>query len=386
MHYNNTDKKRPQLSAEENSSPLPVSFNDIFANSLDAIFINELEEDGLPGKFVYVNNIFCWRSGYTREELLSMSPLELMDQEMQTTASALARELMLNGRILFEAPYIAKDGCKLISETGTHRFKFGNKDMMLSIIRDISGRRQNEERMLHAIKMETVCRLAGGIAHEFNNILMGISGYSQLALRHLKDNTSLKRDLELISELADRAAELTRQLLTFAGRQPIDPSNADVNEIVSEAADMLEHITISQDAELILTLTAETEKICIDQNQIKQVLLNIVINACDAMLAGGTITLKTSEAIIAPETQVPVTGLKPGRYVQISITDTGCGMDEEIRQHIFEPFFTTRACGEGTGLGLSTAHSIIEQHKGGIGVTSKPGKGTTLDIYLPRSV
>ncbi len=386
MYYGDIYKKGPELPAGKSSLPLPANFNDIFANGLDAIFINELKEDGLPGKFVYINNIFCQRSGYTREELLSMSQLELMDQDTQMAASDLARELMLNGGILFESSYIAKDGCKLISETGIHRFKSGNKDMAVSIVRDISGRRQNEERMLHAVKMETVCRLAGGIAHEFNNILMGISGYSQLALRRLKDNTSLARDLELISELADRAAELTRQLLTFAGRQPIDPSDADINEVVSEAAGMLGHITISQNAELILTLTAETEKIRIDRNQIKQVLLNIVINACDAMLAGGRITLKTSETIIAPETRVSVTGLKPGRYVQLSVTDTGCGMDEEIRQHIFEPFFTTRACGEGTGLGLATAHSIIEQHKGGIGVTSKPGKGTTLDIYLPRSV
>ncbi|MDD3925466.1 MAG: ATP-binding protein [bacterium] len=384
MHCNSNKAIEISLPIEGVASKIPMCFNDMFASSPDAISINAVREDGLPGSFLYVNEVACQRSGYSREEMLSMSPVDLMDKDIRMDVPRLACEFMRKGRIVFEAVYVAKDGRKLPSEISIHRFKVGDGELALSVVRDISKRRQAEEQMLQAVKMETVCRLAGGIAHEFNNILMGISGYSQLALRRLESDNPLTRDLGLISELADRAAELTRQLLTFARRQPINPSEANINEVISDTSSMLGHIAVSQDAELVLKLKAGPEKLKVDQQQIKQVLLNMVINACDAMPNGGTVTLETSEVLIEDGSHAPVPCLKPGRYVLISVKDTGCGMDEETQQHIFEPFFTTRACGEGTGLGLATAHSIIEQHKGFIGVSSRPGNGTTLSIYLPR--
>jgi two-component system cell cycle sensor histidine kinase/response regulator CckA len=251
------------------------------------------------------------------------------------------------------------------------------------MVEDITEQKRLETQFLHSQKMETIGRLAGGIAHDFNNILMVIKGYSQLSLAEMKKNDPLKPNIEEIRKATERAVDLTRQLLAFSRRQIMDMKVLDLNNVVRDLEKMLRRI-IGEDIELVTALADEVGSVKVDPGQIEQVLLNLAVNARDAMPSGGRLTLETSNVELDEEYCRIHISVKPGPYVMLSISDTGCGMLPDVKERIFEPFFTTKEKGNGTGLGLSTVYGIVKQSGGNIWVYSEPGQGTTFKIYLPR--
>ncbi len=242
--------------------------------------------------------------------------------------------------------------------------------------------RQSEARLIQARKMESVGRLAGGIAHDFNNLLTAIIGYSDLVLQELDPEHGSRRDIEEILRAAERAGGLTRQLLAFSRRQVLQPERVDLNAVVADIDRMLRRL-IGEDIELVSRLHGELEPIVADPGQIEQVIVNLVVNARDAMPRGGRIEIETANFQCSAPLRVESGMLAPGRYVALRVADTGIGMDDETRSQIFEPFFTTKEATGGTGLGLASAYGIISQSRGQIDVVSRLGEGSAFTIYLP---
>ena len=249
---------------------------------------------------------------------------------------------------------------------------------------DITERLQLENQLRQAQKLESVGRLAGGVAHDFNNLLTVINGYSDFLLDRLKSPDPLRPYAEAISNAGERAASLIEQLLAFSRKQMIEPKVLDLNTTIRESVPMLERL-IGEDIALEAHLDATLGQVMADPNQVQQVIMNLAVNARDAMVDGGTLDIETMNGEINEESSASLqSAAPPGRYVLMSVTDTGQGMDETIREHIFEPFFTTKEVGKGTGLGLSTVYGIIRQSGGWIDVQSEVGVGTSFKIYFPR--
>jgi PAS domain S-box-containing protein len=255
----------------------------------------------------------------------------------------------------------------------------GNVIGAISVIADITDRRKLEEQFRQAQKMEAVGRLAGGVAHDFNNLLTVITGYTQMILDGLEEQNSLRSYVEEIVHASDSAAALTNQLLAFSRRQIVKPQVLDLNTLV-EGMDNLLHRLIGEDVELVTKLGQGLPRVRVDAGQFQQVMMNLAVNARDAMPEGGMMTIATAAASLdqpGPE------GLAAGNYVLLSVSDNGRGMSEETRSRIFEPFFTTKGRGKGTGLGLSTVYGIVKQAGGEVTADSEIGGGTTFRIYLP---
>ncbi len=265
--------------------------------------------------------------------------------------------------------------------------KIGN---LLAVSRDITQSRQAEEekavlesQLFQAQKMESVGRLAGGVAHDFNNMLTIISGYSNLGIMEAAPGSSLSSYFGEIVKTSDRSAKLTNQLLAFARKQTIAPRIVDLNATITEMLKMLQRL-IGEDINLVLKLASKLWPVMLDPSQIDQILANLCVNARDAITGNGIITIETKDVTIDKAFCAHNVDAVPGEFVRLSTTDNGCGMDQETQLHIYEPFFTTKGVGEGTGLGLATIFGIVKQNKGFITVSSKPGTGTTFHIYFPR--
>jgi len=240
-----------------------------------------------------------------------------------------------------------------------------------------------EAQLQQAKKMESVGRLAGGVAHDFNNMLGVIIGHTEFAMDQVTPGQALHADLEEIRKAAKRSADLTRQLLAFARKQTIAPKVLDLNATVDGMLTMLKRL-ISEDVELVWQPGAGLWPVRVDPSQVDQILANLCINARDAISGGGKVVIKTENTVFNRTACAGKPGLVPGEYVGLTVSDDGCGMDEETLSHIFEPFFTTKKAGEGTGLGLATVYGIVKQNNGWIDVSSEPDQGATFTIYLPR--
>jgi PAS domain S-box-containing protein len=336
----------------------------------------------------YVNPFLSHITGYAPEEMVGKDWCDFAPEEERSPLRGVFRGLLEQGlHAHYENPIVTKTGAKrLIAWTNTVlRNAAGQPTGTLSIGEDITERHQLEAQLRQAQKMEAMGRLAGGVAHDFNNVLTAIYAYVELIREELPEGSPAHKDLGEVRKAAERATALTRQLLAFSRQQLLESRILDLNELVAEFENMLRRV-IGEDVDLRLTLGTDTGNVRADPGQLHQVIMNLVINARDAMPQGGTLILETGNADLTEQHaqaqgHQPVT---PGRYVMLAVSDTGTGMTPEVQAHIFEPFFTTKERGKGTGLGLSTVYGIVRQSGGHIWVYTEPGRGTTFKVYLPR--
>ncbi len=340
------------------------------------------------------NEAFCEMLGYSATELSKMTYLDLTPEQWHLQEQEIVdRQILVNGfSNVYEKEYRRKDGSIFPVELRAFlvRNALGEEEAMWAIVRDLTERKRagkiqkDLENQLHqAQKMESVGRLAGGVAHDYNNMLSVILGYAQMGLEKTEPDSSLHDDLCAILDAAKRSAAITRQLLAFARKQTIAPQILDLNETIQGMLKMLRRL-IGEDVRLTWIPAPCLWPVMIDPSQIDQLLANLCVNARDAIIGVGKITIETNMIAFDHEYCTAHAATKPGDYVMLVVSDNGCGMEREILDKIFEPFFTTKAFGQGTGLGLATVYGIVKQNSGFINVYSEPEKGTTFKIYLPR--
>lgn len=370
------ERNRAEIASRESQG----RFDDLFEHTKDILFTVDLE-----GRVTSVNK--------TAEEVLGWSRSEALEQNIKNLVApehvALCTEMMrriLNEEPLqpFEIVMLGKDGRKVLLEVSARLLRSdGKKSGVQGIARDVTERRNLEYMVRQSQKLEAVGRLSGGLAHDFNNLLCVISGYTELLTQSVKPNDVAVQHLTQIRKATNSAAALTRQLLAFSRRQVFHPRIVELNATVVDIEKLLGRL-IDERIEFYVVLDSALGRVCVDPVQIEQVIINVALNARDAMPHGGRLTIETSNIDFDVDHQSKNSFIPAGKYVRLSMTDTGCGMSEETQSHIFEPFYTTKDLGNGTGLGLATVYGIVKQSGGYIGVQSEEGRGTTFKVYLPR--
>ncbi|HEX7422539.1 MAG TPA: PAS domain S-box protein [Terriglobales bacterium] len=339
----------------------------------------------LGGRFLDVNPALITMLGHgSVEDLLQLDvrrEVFVNPQELDRLTEDYRRTGSLNG---VEVQWRRKDGRVIIVRlSGCAATITDEPEEVLELIaEDITDRRQLEEQLRQSQKMDAVGRLAGGVAHDFNNLLMVINGYTEVLLEQLEKGSAMHHKVQSIQQAADRAATLTRQLLAFSRKQLLELKVVDVNTVIGDMERLLRPL-IGENIELVTRLSSEAGHTRADAGQLEQVIMNLVVNAKDAMPEGGKLTVQSSDVTVRQNFREH-RFVQPGRYAVISVADTGCGMDKETQSRIFEPFFTTKEKGKGTGLGLSTVYGIVKQTSGYVFAQSEPGAGTTFYVYLPR--
>ncbi len=336
--------------------------------------------------FRFVNRRFCEMSGYSFHELVDngMQPSDLIHAEDKKRVEELMRN-RLTGKVEYTGTTfraIRKDGQIVILKGMSSLLMYDGRPAIAGTVVDITREQTLESQLRQAQKMEAIGTLAGGVAHDFNNILTAIIGYGKLLEMKMGRSDPLKAYVSHILTSSERAANLTRNLLTFSRKQVIELKPADLNKIVAGIARLLKSL-LTEDVELKIISSGHEIAIMADVSQIEQILLNLASNANDAMPNGGMLTIETKEIVAEDSAIEGYEHVKPGRYAVIIVRDTGTGIDKDARNKIFEPFFTTKEVGKGTGLGLSIVHGVVEQHHGYITVNTEPGHGTVFSVYIP---
>jgi len=322
--------------------------------------------------------------GWCASEVLGR-PNPLIPDDRQAEYVALrGRELQGEALSGIETCCQRKDGSPLTVTLSTVPIQDSEGHLCgtMCVLIDITEAKRLQRQFLHAQKMDAMGQLAGGIAHDFNNLLTVLIGYSELVLDRIPDRPDVAADIEEIRKAGERASQLTRRLLMFSRKQPLAPQVLDLNQVVGSFEKMLRRI-ISEAIRLEIVAAPSLGRTKVDPGEVEQLLMNLVVNARDAMPQGGTLTIATANVVLDREFTRGHVGAEPGRYVSLTVQDTGCGMKPDVLARVFEPFFTTKGPGKGTGLGLSTVYRLVKQSRGYITVESAPGVGTTVTTYLP---
>jgi PAS domain S-box-containing protein len=323
--------------------------------------------------------------GWTPEQMTGRSIFDFMHPEDAERVGGRLREALdrpgmsVGGEVRF---HHADGSWRIMEGVGVNRLADPAVAGIVVNVRDITERRKLEEQLRQAQKMEAVGQLAGGVAHDFNNLLTAILGYCNLMLDEMPEEDPLRPDLLEIQSAGDRAASLTRQLLAFSRRQMLQPQVVDINTLVEQLEKLLRRL-ISEDVELVTRLAPGLRTVVVDPASVEQILVNLAVNARDAMPAGGRLTVETANVDLDETYAVTHVTMRPGPYVMLAVGDTGEGMDAATRARVFEPFFTTKEQGKGSGLGLATVYGMVKQSGGYVWVYSEPGHGTIFKVYLP---
>ncbi len=364
--------------AEEALRKSEEKYRLLIENSNEAIFII------MDGKIKYANLHTEQMIGYGMEELSSISFINLVVSEDRNMVLELQEGCLQgeNPSINYSFRIINKQGVTLWVETNSVGMNWDNEPAILNSMRNMTKQKRTEARLFQAQKMESIGTLAGGIAHDFNNLLMGIQGHASLALLHMEPQNANFEHLKTIETLVMSGADLTKQLLGFARGGKYEVKTVDLNLLIQKTSETIGRT--KKEIKIHRNFQNDLWPVEIDHGQIEQVLLNLYVNAWQAMPGGGNLYLETKNVFVEESRFKPYVTMN-GHYVKISVTDTGVGMDEKTKERIFEPFFTTKEMGRGTGLGLASVYGIIKNHNGFINVYSEKGQGTTFNIYLPAS-
>jgi len=366
-----TDQKQ----AEESLRRSEQKFRSYVDHAPDGIFVaNE------QGQYIDVNPAACRITGYPKEELVGKGIIDMIPPEEQAKAIKHFETVVKTGSVAGDTPieFLRKDGSRGYWTVDGVRL---SDTRFLGFVKDVTDRKKLEQQLRQAQRMEAIGHLAGGIAHDFNNLLTVINGYSELVLNRLSRNDYGFNELQQIQQAGERAQSLTRQLLAFSRKQILQPQVLNLNQLLAEMEKMLRRL-IGEDIGLVSVYSPDLRFIMADPSQLEQVVLNLAVNARDAMPAGGKLTLETKNVYLDETYAQNHADAEVGMHVMLAISDNGQGMDRETLVRIFDPFFTTKEVGKGTGLGLATVYGIVKQSGGSIYVYSEPGQGTTFKIYF----
>jgi len=368
--------RRAHLAHQESEA----RYRDLFNSASDATFIYDL-----TGKLLAANDVACERLGYNRDELLRMTIEDIDAPEQAPQVVERIEDLRRRERLVFETFQVRADGSKIPVEVSSRLIDYRGQQAVLSDSRDISERLEMEEQLQRNERLAAVGQLAGGIAHDFRNFLTTIILYAGMPSRKVGLDPQIENALEVITSEAQQASDLVQQILDFSGRSAMQTQPVDLVEFIEEGADILQQ-TIPENIRVTLAIGSSAAAVEADPTRIQQVLMNLALNARDAMPEGGDLEIALSTTTIPPSGDPPVPGMEPGDWVCLTVSDTGTGMTEKVKDRIFEPFFTTKAPGKGTGLGLAQVYGIVQQHHGAIDVETELGVGSSFHVYLPVHV
>lgn len=366
-----TSERRAHAALQDTERKLRAFIN----NAPEALIVSDAS-----GSIVEVNRRACEMLGYSRDEFLGRAVSDIDARRNAPAAPRWSDADFARGPLTLETEFRKKNGESVPVAISVSLWENAEPMLFIAIARDITRKNQLELQLRHAQRMEALGRLAGGVAHDFNNLLTAIRGHAELLREDL--NTPGASELQAISDAAERAAGLTRQLLAFSRQQMLQLQVLDLNGVVDEMQKLLVRL-IGENITLLTTLDTTIPAIEADRTQLEQVLMNLVLNARDAMPNGGRLRIRTASAVLTEIDAERYAFVTPGNYVLLAVTDEGIGMDEETVAHIFDPFFTTKEHSKGSGLGLATAYGIVKQLGGYIWCESRPGQGTTFRVYLP---
>jgi len=373
------EARRERRRAEESAKESEEKFRLIFENANDGILLADMENM----KFHMGNRKICEMLGYSEEEILRLRVLDIHPgKDLPYVLAEFQKGATGRINMATDIPMKRKDGSVFISDVAMSSITFHGKQFQMGIFRDLTRERILQKQLQTAQRMEAVGTLAGGIAHDFNNALTGIVGFGELLRNRVAGDGQALHDLDEIQRCAERAATLTRQLLTFARRQVMEPVNLNLSALVADLMKLIGKV-VGEQIEVNTSLEKNVPTIHADRGQIEQVVMNLCLNARDAMPEGGWLVVETGDVYLEEEYVRQNPYMRTGRYVLLTVSDTGIGMDEKTRERVFEPFFTTKGPDKGTGLGLAMVYGIVKQHGGFIHLYSEPGKGTALKVYFP---
>jgi PAS domain S-box-containing protein len=367
---------------QERTKELAISekwHRSIFDNATDGIMV--LDKNGV---IMNVNQKACEIHGFDCDALIGINT-GLLEAGNNKEKHDERMSRILNGdTLIFETEHYKKDGSKTLLEISAKSIDIGGETYIQSFYRDITEKKKIQEQLMHSQKMDSIGALAGGIAHNFNNILTSILGYSELLLEYSNIDETSRQRVKNIESSSRKAGVMVSKLLSFARREVHEVLPLNLNDIVSDCVKLFEGV-LNKRIGLKIDLYNNLPSLQGDPNQLEQVIMNLMVNARDAMPDGGLLSLRTNLAEIGKENPDISGSVAPGKYVVLTVSDTGCGINRDIMNKIFDPFFTTKEKGKGTGLGLASVYGIIKDHKGYISVRSEVGKGTTFDIFIPSS-